>query len=153
MTHQYVIALGGRVLGSDSEGEPVATAIGWAAGGVLAVGSDTDVRSISRGDSTFIDVRGCIITQAPADPIEAQHAVQGVTGAGSELERLERTRKAGLLGEGGPLEPGSRADLAFWGVGSAPAGSSAPLRIVALVRAGAFTTGDPHCGPFPRLSG
>lgn len=119
MTHEYVIASGGRVIGAATAAHdmaspdapaPAPTAIAWAADRVLAVGSDDDVRTIPRGDSTFIDLRGYAVT--PADSGEV-------------------------------LEPGSPADLACWrgepGVGEP----------VATVRSGAFTEGDEHRGPFP----
>jgi uncharacterized Zn-binding protein involved in type VI secretion len=117
MTHEYVIATGGLILGADPTAGASATAIAWAADRVLAVGSDEVVRAISRGDSTFIDLDGCAVTR---------HGYE------RGLEPLEP----------GPLEPGSPADLAFW--------AGDPPRIVATVRAGAFTDGDPHTGPFGR---
>ena len=40
------------------------------------------------------------------------------------------------------LEPGAEADLAFWRDGPDP---------IAIVRAGAFTEGDEHAGPFRRV--
>lgn len=40
------------------------------------------------------------------------------------------------------LEPGTEADLAFWRDGADP---------IAVVRAGAFTEGDEHAGPFRRV--
>jgi hypothetical protein len=110
MTHEYIIALGGRVHappGTQADPEP-ATAIAWAADHVLAVGTDDVVRGISRGDSIFLDLDGCEVTAA---------------------------------GIAAGLEVGSPADLDFWDA----------ARIVARVRAGAFTKGDEHCGPFRRI--
>ena len=106
MTHEYVIAVGGRihVMGDEPE---ATTAIAWAADRVLAIGSDELVRAISRGDSTFLGLGGCLVTAAPG-------------------------------GDSRELEPGSPADLDFW---------DGP-RIVARVRAGRFTEGDEHRGPF-----
>lgn len=106
MTHEYVIAVGGRIQRTADEPE-AATAIAWAADRVLAVGPDELVRAISRGDSTFLDLGGCVVTAAPG-------------------------------ADGDDLEPGSPADLDFW---------DGP-RIVARVRAGRFTEGDEHRGPF-----
>ena len=66
MTHEYIIALGGRVHAvgaADAEMEP-ATAIAWAADHVLAIGPDEMVRGISRGDSIFLDLDGCVVTAA-----------------------------------------------------------------------------------------
>jgi hypothetical protein len=107
MTHEYVIATGGRILGTDPSAGTTPTAIAWAADHVLAVGSDEAVRAISRGDSTFIDLDGCAVT---------------------------------ALDTSATLEPGSPADLEFRQPGSS--------EVVALVRAGAFTAGDEHRGPF-----
>ncbi len=107
MTHEYVIATGGRILGTDPSAGMKPTAIAWAADRVLAVGSDEAVRAISRGDSTFLDLDGCAVTAM--DPSAT-------------------------------LEPGSPADLVFRRPGSA--------EVVAMVRAGAFTVGDEHRGPF-----
>lgn len=107
-----MIATGGRIHGGREVGGAVPTAIAWAADVVLAVGPDDVVRAISRGDSTFLALDGCVVT--PLDP-------------------------------GAVLEPGAPADLAFWGPGSEPGAGS---RQVALVRAGAFTDGDIHHGPF-----
>ena len=111
MTHEYVIALHGVILGAP-EATPVPTAIAWAADRILAVGADAPVRAISRGDSTVLDLDGC--TVGPLDPAEI-------------------------------LEPGAPADLAFWvtGVGDAD-------EPIATVRAGRFTDGDEHAGPFRR---
>jgi hypothetical protein len=121
MTHEYVIGLGARVLTSahGDPGQAAATAIAWAADRVLAVGSDEAVSAISRGDSIFLDLGGCVVTAAAVD---------------GDRE----------------LEPGSVADLDFWETG--PSGQAPPPRIVARVRGGAFTDGDEHSGPFPRVA-
>ena len=64
---------------------------------------------------------------------------------------------AGLLGQEAELEPGSPADLAFWGrdmTASVPvsvAHGPPGRRLLAVVRSGAFTEGDEHRGPFPHL--
>lgn len=132
MTHEYIIALGGRVhtlavadagIEGDADTQP-ASAIAWAADHVLAVGPDEVVRGISRGDSIFLDLDGCVVTAAAA------------------------TAPPGL-------EVGSPADLDIWDADPLETGAEitsrdAP-RIVARVRAGAFTEGDGHCGPFRRL--
>jgi hypothetical protein len=114
MTHEYVIAMGGRVLGAAPGDGPAPTAIGWAADAVLAVGPDDVVRAISRGDSTFLDLAGCTVTAASSDV---------------------------------RLEPGAPADLDLWRAWP-PGPGALPL---ARVRAGAFTEGDEHCGPFARV--
>jgi hypothetical protein len=71
VTHEYVIAIGGRIAGAHGVDGRVATAIAWAADRVLAVGSDDAVRAISRGDSTFLDLGGCAVTAAdPGERLE-----------------------------------------------------------------------------------
>jgi len=147
MTHEYVIALGGRVQphtlhGNDAE----PTAVAWAADRVLAVGADDIVRSISRGDSTFLDLDGCVVTALPSDLASADALVHEVSLSGvldPDLGAL--FIDAGLLDPDSALEPGSPAELAFWDVESAPRG---PTRLAAVVRGGAFTEGDEHRGPF-----
>jgi len=62
MTHEYTILFGGVVLPGGEA--PPATAIAWAEDTVLAVGSDTAVRSISRGDSRFVDLHGARVEPA-----------------------------------------------------------------------------------------
>lgn len=159
MTHEYVIAVGGRVEPCQPDPQGGApTAIAWAADHVLAVGADTLVRAISRGDSTFIDVGGCVITPLPADLARSrellQHAVQGAGGASAgDLDVGALLVQAGLLTADAELEPGSPADLAFWDTrppdsGTGRGAGEATVRLVAVVRAGAFTEGDEHRGPF-----
>ncbi len=157
MTHEYVIGLGGRIdprpSGSD---ETSCTAIGWAADRVLAVGPDDVVRSISRGDSTFLDLHGCVVTALPDDPERADALVREATRVDPDLDIGALLTGAGLLGREALLEPGAPADLAFWGPGAASSRPSGPAdrqpecRLVAVVRGGAFTEGDEHRGPFQR---
>ena len=137
MTHEYVIATGGQILTGGSVDGPTPTAIAWAADRVLAVGNDADVRSISRGDSTFLDLDGCLVTAAPADIPSAQ-----ATAARSNEDLPRLLVEAGLLPADDLLEPGSAADLVFW---------DHDRGVVAVVRGGAFTTGDEHTGPFARV--
>jgi hypothetical protein len=162
VTHEYVIALHGRVepVGPDA-GDTAATAIAWAADRVLAVGPDEVVRSISRGDSTFLDLRGCLVTALPADPARADALVREAMTADPALTPAALLVEAGLLDPDTGLAPGSPADLAFWSTsaetnltvqpGPTTSGSTAQrgLRLVAVVRGGAFTEGDEHRGPFP----
>ena len=153
MTHDYVIAVGGAVLQAGPVTGPSPTAIAWAADRVLAVGPDDVVRAISRGDSTFLDIGGCAVTAAPDDPQSALDLVRVAAAAGRPFDPTTVLADAGLLASPAPLEPGAPADLAFWSAdpGTILPGSATSLRIVAIVRAGAFTEGDEHCGPFPRL--
>jgi hypothetical protein len=137
VTHEYVIATGGQDLTGGSADGPTPTAIAWAADRVLAVGSDADVRAISRGDSTFLDLDGCLVTAAPVDIAGAE-----ATAARSSEHLPQLLVDAGLLPADDRLEPGSAADLMFWGHDRG---------VVAVVRRGAFTTGDEHTGPFARV--
>ena len=73
------------------------------------------VRGISRGDSIFLDLDGCVVRAAADDASPGADAAD--------------------------LEVGSSADLDFWDA----------AQILARVRAGAFTEGDEHCGPFRRI--
>ena len=62
MTHRYTLLVGGTVL-SSMDGR-LATAIAWAEGVVLAVGTDEQVLAASRGDSHVIDVQGAFVVPA-----------------------------------------------------------------------------------------
>lgn len=65
MTHLYTLLLGGLVLpGSDL---PDATAIAWAEGTILAVGTDEEVRAVSRGDSQILGVGGAVVIPLGTD--------------------------------------------------------------------------------------
>jgi hypothetical protein len=134
MTHEYVIALNGRVEPNPSGHR--ATAVGWAAQAVLAVDTDEIVRAISRGDSTFLDLGGCTVTPLPTDPVRAATMVEASRSVAGIARLLV---DGGLLDPDARLEPGSPADLAFWRDG----------HLVAMVRDGHFTAGDDHRGPFP----
>jgi hypothetical protein len=65
MTHQYTLLLGGRVVAAGHAG---ATAIAWAADTILAIGSDDEVRGISRGDSHVIELRGATVAPLREGP-------------------------------------------------------------------------------------
>ena len=67
MTHEYTIATGGVFApGSGTPFSDGPTAIAWAADTVLATGTDAEMRALSRGDSTFLDLAGA--TVRPATP-------------------------------------------------------------------------------------
>ena len=150
MTHEYVIAHNGSI---EPRGDDPATAVGWAGEAVLAVGSDEVVRAISRGDSTFIDLDGCVVTPLPADVDRADALVRATTDPGLDIGQLLIGQ--GLLEAPAVLEPGSPADLAIWGLGPDPGSPDGQivLHLVATVRGGHFTEGDSHRGPFPAPSG
>lgn len=50
-------------------GHPSASAITWAEGTVLALGTNEQVRGVSRGDSHLVDLRGAFVV--PVGPDEA----------------------------------------------------------------------------------
>ena len=157
VTHEYVIGLGGRIdPRTAAPAETTRTAIGWAADRVLAVGTDDGVRAISRGNSTFLDLHGCVVTALPEDLERADALVREATaGSVPGLDVGTLLMDAGLLGQEATLEPGSPADLAFWcrdatvNMPISAAHGPPGLRLVAVVRGGAFTEGDEHRGPFP----
>lgn len=64
MTHEYTIATGGSVVTDPASGAGTATAIAWAADTVLAVGTDAEMRALSRGDSIFLDLAGATVSAA-----------------------------------------------------------------------------------------
>jgi hypothetical protein len=136
VTHEYVIALNGHVE-PDPAGESEETALAWAAEAVLAVGPDEVVRAISRGDSHFLDLCGCLVTPLPEAPSEADSLIREENARGADVARL--LVESGLLSSEASLEPGAPADLAFWDESG----------LVAIVRAGHFIDGDQHRGPFP----
>ena len=136
MTHEYVIALNGHIE-PDPGGEAEETALAWAADAVLAVGPDDVVRAISRGDSTFLDLCGCLVTPLPDAPSQADSLIRDEHATGADVARL--LVECGLLSADAALEPGAPADLAFWDESG----------LVAIVRNGHFIDGDTHRGPFP----
>ncbi len=155
MTHEYVIALGGTVVGAGSAEAQAPTAVAWAADRVLAVGSDDIVRGISRGDSTFLDLAGCAVTALPVDLEAAETILRAAIAAGHPFDAAQLLADAGQIDSPAGLETGAPADLAFWSAppDAIPPGSATTLRIIAVVRAGAFTEGDEHRGPFSRARG
>ena len=140
MTHEYVIALNGHIE-PDPGGDSEETAVAWAGGAVLAVGPDDVVRAISRGDSTFLDLCGCLVTPLPDAPSHADSLIREEHAGAADIARL--LVESGLLSAEASLEPGAPADLAFWDESG----------LVAIVRGGHFTHGDALRGPFPAASG
>jgi len=111
MTHEYTLLIGGRVIRGPSRAE--ATAIAWAADTILAVGTDEEVRAISRGDSHFADLAGRTVV-----PLAADGAVRWPPE--------------------GVLEVGGRADLAVLVPG---ADARADPRTIAVIRGGRIVSG------------
>jgi predicted amidohydrolase YtcJ len=59
VTHLYTILVRGTVLpGRDA---PPVSAIAWAGDTVIGLGSEADVRAMSRGDSDFVDLAGAFV--------------------------------------------------------------------------------------------
>ena len=81
VTHEYTILVRARILAGGDQ--PDAEAIGWAAGTIMALGSDDEVRAISRGDSHFVDLGGAfVIPLAPgAEPRWPPDAALEIGGA------------------------------------------------------------------------
>jgi hypothetical protein len=80
MTHEYTLLVGGTVIAPG--GTQDASALAWAAGTILALGSDDEVRAISRGDSHVVELRGAFVIPLEADgvvrwPTRAAFAVGG----------------------------------------------------------------------------
>jgi len=59
VSHLYTLLVGGVV--RPGGGAPDASAIAWAHDTVLMIGSDEDVRAISRGDSHVVDIGGLVV--------------------------------------------------------------------------------------------
>ncbi len=115
MTHRYTILVRGTVISGPDD--PAVTAIAWADDTVIALGSDDDVRGISRGDSHVIDLAGAVVV-----PL----------GVGADAYWPPDAR----------LEVGGRADLAVMASDPRPRGQRGePSSTVALVRGGRIVAG------------
>ncbi len=127
MTHEYTLLVGGVVI-TGGPG-PDATAIAWAEDTILALGSDAEVRSISRGDSRFIDLQGAFVV--PLAP-----------GAGAASPEADAAWPTDAV-----LELGGPADLAVVDrdprLGSDATAGLPPVRTLALVRSGRVVAGWP----------
>lgn len=111
MTHEYTLLLGGRVI--PGGGAPEATAIAWAADTILAIGSDEEVRSISRGDSHVVDLTGAVVRSPESGPtLEAGGPADLVVEAGRETVVVSRGRVVrgtfDDLHRGAPVPPTNR---------------------------------------------
>jgi hypothetical protein len=155
MTHEYVIGLRGVVLGAGTPAGPELTGVAWVADRVLAVGTDELLLAISRGDSTFLDLAGCAVTPLPSDVAAGERLVRAAVAAGGPFDPVRLLAGAGLLAADAAIGVGAPADFAFWSVDprAVPAAEAATVGIMAVVRAGRFTDGDEHLGPFARLPG
>jgi hypothetical protein len=127
VTHEYTILLGGRVHATPSmpgAGGPARaswqaprpTAIAWADDTVLAVGSDAAVRSISRGDSRFIDLHGAHVvplaeTLEPGAPADFEIRAAGPA---SGTLRVVAVVRAGQVVDGALPQAGERPRPGSW---------------------------------------
>lgn len=118
MTHEYTLLVGGLVL-TGADGPDVA-AIAWAHGTVLALGTEGEVRAISRGDSHGLDADGGFIV-----PIGEDGAVQWPPTS--------------------TLEVGGPADLAVLAADPRLSAASLPL-VRAVVRGGHVVEGALRSG-------
>lgn len=59
MTHEYTFLLGATIL--PGAGRAPCEAVAWAHGTVLALGTDAEVRAISRGDSHVLGYPGAFV--------------------------------------------------------------------------------------------
>ena len=65
MTHRYTLLVGGTILPGASAPEHAAMA--WAEGTILALGSDEQVRAVSRGDSDVVQLHGTFVVPLAAE--------------------------------------------------------------------------------------
>jgi predicted amidohydrolase YtcJ len=66
VTHRYTLLIRGTVISGRDEAD--VSAIAWAADTVIALGSEDDVRGISRGDSHVIDLAGASVVALGEGP-------------------------------------------------------------------------------------
>jgi predicted amidohydrolase YtcJ len=66
VTHRYTLLVRGTVISGRNEAD--VSAIAWAADTVIALGSDDDLRGISRGDSHVIDLGGATVVALGEGP-------------------------------------------------------------------------------------
>ena len=116
MTHEYTILANGVVEGHreavsalptmTATAEARATAVAYAGGVVLAVGTDAEVRAISRGDSRLIDLEGRRV-------IPLAHAATLAWPPSCDRDGLDRLAMLAIRGSpANELDIGSPADFA-----------------------------------------
>ncbi len=102
MTHEYTLLVGGTVV--PGGGQPDVSAIAWAGDTILAIGTDHEVRAISRGDSHLVDLAGAIVVPLGPGagltwPVSATLEVGGPADL-AVLEEDPRATEAGTEGHG-----------------------------------------------------
>jgi predicted amidohydrolase YtcJ len=88
VTHEYTLLLGATIL--PGAGRPPCEALAWAAGTILALGTEAEIQAISRGDSGVLTFPGAFVV-----PLEEPLDV----GAAADLVVLERDPRLGDPGE------------------------------------------------------
>lgn len=91
MTHEYTILTGATILPGGNRAP--CEAIAWAHGTVLALGSEAEVRAISRGDSQFLAYPGAFVEPlgellepgGPADLVVLAADPRSGVGAGTPI--------------------------------------------------------------------
>jgi hypothetical protein len=67
VTHEYTLLLGATVL--PGGGQPPCEALAWAAGTILALGTEAEIQAVSRGDSAVLAFPGAFVVPL-AEPLE-----------------------------------------------------------------------------------
>ena len=115
MTHRYTILVGGNVLPASDQ--PALAAVAWADDTVIGLGSDEEMRGLSRGDSRVVDLDGAWVVPLgegdvrwPADTTlelggPADLAVLALDPRSDDTARLEPVASLALI-RGGRLVAG-----------------------------------------------
>ncbi|HEU0244373.1 MAG TPA: hypothetical protein VFQ75_10735 [Candidatus Limnocylindrales bacterium] len=101
MTHEYTLLLGGII--RPGGGASDKTALGYAHDTVLAVGSDAEVRAISRGDSHVVDLAGRTVIAADGVVLEP--------GAAASFRVLDATGRVVAVVVDGQVVEGALAGM------------------------------------------
>ena len=119
MTHTYTLLIGGIVIAGS--GRTDATAVAWAEDTVLAIGTDAEVRAISRGDLDLVDLHGAFVVPLAADAEPAWPSAATLdVGGRADLAVLPRDPRL-AIGDG--VEARSLEPLAFIRGGRVVAGA------------------------------
>lgn len=105
MTHRYTLLVGGTIL--PGPGQADCSAIAWAEGTLLALGTDAQVRALSRGDSELRDLRGAyVVPVGAADRVEWPPSTTLEVGGPADLAILTADPRVGA-GRAGGLDLGA----------------------------------------------